>query len=75
MYRQVAAVIRELKGQPALRGLLGPLTDQENSIHYLLEQLEHQANIMLTRIGTDMTGRGGGGLQCDFGLICLVEKM
>jgi baculoviral IAP repeat-containing protein 6 len=51
VYRMVIGIIRELGAQGPLVSLLGPLPDQAASIHSLLQNLESQARIMISRIG------------------------
>jgi hypothetical protein len=51
VYRMVIGIIRELCLQSSLVSLLGPLPDQTASIHSLLQNLETQARIMISRIG------------------------
>ena len=51
VYRVVVGIVRELCGQHALLSLLGPLPDQKHSVHFLLQNLEQQARIMINRIG------------------------
>ena len=51
VYRMLVGIIKELSTQSTLLSLLGPLPDQKNSIHFLLQNLEQQAKIMISRIG------------------------
>merc|ERR1719447_2148959 len=51
VYRVILGIVREMSGQSCLVSLLGPLPDQNTSIHSLLQGMEAQASIMIDRIG------------------------
>ncbi len=69
VYRMVIGIIRELCLQSSLVSLLGPLPDQTASIHSLLQNLETQARIMISRIGRLYSKNGGIGLELKIALL------
>jgi len=43
--------MREMSDQSSLVSLLGPLPDQDTSLHFLLQSLDCQARIMHEKVG------------------------
>ena len=43
--------MREMSDQSSLVSLLGPLPDQDTSLHFLLQSLDCQARIMHKKVG------------------------
>ena len=51
MYRVIIGILREMCEQPCMVSLLGPLHNQAQSLHSLLQSLETQARIANDKIG------------------------
>ena len=51
LYRVIIGILREMCEQSSLVSLLGPLSNQDQSLHSLLQFLETQARIANDKIG------------------------
>ena len=47
----IIGIMREMSDQSSLVSLLGPLPDQDTSLHFLLQSLDCQARIMHEKVG------------------------